>query len=157
MWSSRASQQAAPGRSARTLDLTRTTVVLHPKQFEVNEAWVAFKLNDAPLRTDADGDLNCIALMDAASCCILGNMFVPVQDAEPSKMAVLRLLTESQAHKQQLPKTLFVPSEQFNTSLPAEAERQGITVVRVPEDQLLLFIGEARKRFKEHFWAGGVQ
>lgn len=131
--------------------------MLHPDQFEVNEAWVAFKLNDAPLRTDADGDLNCIALMDAASCFILGNMFVPVQDAEPSQVAVRRLLKESKAHKQQLPKTLLVPSEQFNTSLPAEAERQGITVVRVPEDQLLLFVGEARKLFKEHFGAGGVQ
>jgi hypothetical protein len=41
--------------------------------------------------------------------------------------------------------------------LPAEAERQGIAVVRVPEDQLLVFIGGARESFKEHFGGGSVQ
>jgi hypothetical protein len=72
-------------------------------------------------------------------------------------MEVRRLLKEGQAHKQQLPKTLFIPSDQPANLLTVEAERQGITVVRVPEDQLLLFVGEAREGFKEHFGAGGTQ
>lgn len=52
--------------------------MLHPQQFEVNEAWIAFRLNGAPVRTERDGDFNCIALMDAASCFILGSQFIPV-------------------------------------------------------------------------------
>ncbi len=44
------------------------TFMLHPNQFQVNEAWIAFQLNDAPIHTRSDGDFNCIALMDAASC-----------------------------------------------------------------------------------------
>jgi len=131
--------------------------MLHPNQFKVNEAWLVFQLNDIPIHTDSEGDFDCIALMDAASCFILGNTMAPAGEAEPSKMEVRRLFQEAKAHKQELPKTLFIPSGQFNSTLPAEAERQGIAVVRVPEDQLLLFIGEARESFKEHFSGGSVQ
>ena len=131
--------------------------MLHPNQFKVNEAWLVFKLNELPIRTELEGDFNCIALMDAASCFILGNTLAPAGEPEPSKTAVRRLLKEAKAHKQELPKTLFIPSGQFNSILPAEAERQGIAVVRVPEDQLLLFIGEAREAFREYFGGGSVQ
>jgi len=102
--------------------------MLHPKQFKVNEAWLVFRLNELPIRTELEGDFNCIALMDAASCFILGDAFAPTGEAEPSKMAVRRLLKEAKAHKQQLPETLFIPNGQFNSILPAEAERQGIAV-----------------------------
>jgi hypothetical protein len=67
------------------------------------------------------------------------------------------LLKEAKAHKQELPETLFIPSSQFNSVLPAEAERQGITVVRVPEAQLLVFISEARDSFTEYFGGGSEQ
>jgi hypothetical protein len=130
---------------------------LHPNQFNVNEAWLVFKLNELPIHTESEGDFNCIALMDAASCFILGNTLAPAGEAEPSKMAIRRLLKEAKARKQQLPQTLFVPSGQFNSILPVEAERQGIAVLRVPEDQLLVFIGEARESFKQHFGGDSVQ
>jgi len=131
--------------------------MLHPTQFEVNEAWLAFKLNEAPICTELDGDFNCIALMDAASGFILGSAFAPAGVAEPSTMAVRRLLAEAKAHKQQLPRTLFIPSGQFGRALAAEAERLSISVVWVPEDDLLVFIDEARASFRGHFGGGGVQ
>lgn len=130
--------------------------MLHPNQFHVNEAWIAFKLNDAPIRTASDGDFNCIALMDAASCFILSSALVPAGAPEPSTMEAKRLLKAGQAHKQQFSKTLFIPNTQPARVLTAEAERQGITVVRVPEDQLLLFIDEARESFRESFGGGGA-
>ena len=131
--------------------------MLHPNQFQVNEAWIAFRLNDAPIRTESDGDFNCVALMDAASCFILGSTFVPSNKAEPSKLEARRLLKEGEAHKQELPKTLFIPSDQPANILALEAEQRNITVVRVQEDQLLLFIGEARESFNERFSGGSVQ
>jgi hypothetical protein len=131
--------------------------VLHPNQFHVNEAWIAFKLNDAPMPTRSDGDFNFIALMDAASCFILSSALVPASAAEPSKIEAKRLLKEGQAHKQQFPKTLFIPSDQPANLLTVEAERQGITVVRVPEDQLLLFIADARESFRESFSGDSTQ
>lgn len=72
-------------------------------------------------------------------------------------MEVKRLLKQGQDHKQQLPKTLFIPNDQPANFLTSEAERQGITVVRIPEDQLLPFIGEAREGFKERFGGGNTQ
>ena len=68
----------------------------------VYEAWVVFQLNEMPIRTERDGDFNCVALMDAASCFILANVFAAVGEAELSKMAVRRLLNDARAHKQRL-------------------------------------------------------
>lgn len=131
--------------------------MLHPNQFRVNEAWIAFRLNDSPVRTEADGDFNCIALMDAASCFILSSALVPTGEAEPTKIEARRLLKKAHAHKQEMPKTLFIPSDQPANNLALEAQRHKVTVIRVPEDQLLLFIGEAREGFKVRFGGGGVQ
>lgn len=52
-------------------------MMLHPTQFEVNEAWLAFKLNEVPICIETEGEFDCIALMDAASGFILGNAFAP--------------------------------------------------------------------------------
>ena len=129
--------------------------MLHPNQFSVNEAWIAFKLNDGPIHTAVDGDFDFIAVMDAASCFIVSSAPVPAQVAEPTKIEAKRLLRQGQSHKKQLPKTLFIPTNQPAQYLALEAERQGITVVRVPEHQLTVFIGEAREGFRERF--GGAE
>ena len=131
--------------------------MLHPSQFRVNDAWIAFKLNDAPITTDSDGDFNLVALMDAASCFILSTASVPATSAEPSQLDVRRLLKKGQSHKKQLPRRLFVPSAMLAAHLSAEAERQGITVERVSEADLEVFIGEARESFKERFVGGATQ
>ena len=125
--------------------------MLHPNQFQVNEAWIAFQLNDASVRTEQDGAFNCIALMDAASCFIFDMVMVPTGKPEPSKLEVRRLLKKGWEAKGQYPNTLFVPAGRFQSVLPAEAKRQGIAVVPVHESQLLVFIGEAQQGFKERF------
>ncbi len=71
--------------------------MLHPKQFDVNEAWIAFRLNNAPIQTEHEGDFNCIALMDAASCFILSSEFIPVTSEEPTQVDASRLLDLSQS------------------------------------------------------------
>ena len=130
---------------------------MHPSQFQVNEAWIAFKLNDAPIQTESDGDFNFITLMDAASCFILGSTPVSTSAAEPSSMEVKRLLKQGHAHKQQWPQTLFVANGQMADILTLEAERHGVTVLRVAEEQLSAFIGEAREGFQERFGGGRTQ
>ena len=125
--------------------------MLHPEQFEVNEAWVAFRINRVPIRTEADGDFNCIALMDAASGFILGTQFIPVTAKEPGQLECRLLLKSGEKHKQQLPKTLLIAHEAIADELVREATEQDIEVVRVPESQLLFFIGEAREGFAERF------
>jgi hypothetical protein len=131
--------------------------MIHPNQFKVNEAWIAFKLNDAPIITDRDGDFNMIALMDAASCFILSTLSVSAMAEQLTELESKELLEKGWIHKQDLPKTLIIPNHQVANLLQIEAESQGITVVRVPEDQLILFIGEARTGFKEHLGGSGMQ
>jgi hypothetical protein len=41
------------------------------------------------------------------------------------------------------------PDRTAKTEVLVEAERQGISVVRLPEDQLVMFVGEARQDFSE--------
>src|SRR6185312_2578464 len=137
----------APRRSTSSIGRR----MLHPKQFEVNETWIAFRLNNAPIRTERDGDFNCISLMDAASCFILSSKFIPAPAAEPTRAEFRRLLKDAKRHKQQLPKTLFVPREDVTDRVTLVATQQGIEVVRVPERELLIFIGEAREAFAERF------
>ena len=131
--------------------------MLHPNQFQVNEAWIMFKINDAPIPTDRDGDFNLFALMDAASCFILSSLTISAKAEQPTALESKELLKKGWTHKQELPKTLFVPTHQVANALQIEAESQGITVARVPEDQLMIFIGEAKTGFKERFVRGGVQ
>jgi hypothetical protein len=128
--------------------------MLHPQDFKVNEAWIAFRLNHAPIRTARDGDFNCISLMDAASCFILHSETIPVTAAEPTRAQFRRLLKNAKRHKQQLPKTLFVPSEDVADRMTHEATQQQIEVVRIPESEILIFIGEARQGFTEWFARG---
>ena len=131
--------------------------MLHPSQFPVNAAWIAFQLNDAPIRTERDGSFNSIALMDAASCFIFGMVMVPMHETEPSKLEVKRLLKMGWEHKKQYPTKLFVPTGQFPTILPAEAKRKCISVVPVLESQLLVFISEAQQGFRERFESEGTR
>ncbi|WP_299311149.1 hypothetical protein [uncultured Halomonas sp.] len=125
--------------------------MLHPDQFQVNEAWIAFRLNEWPVHTEQDGDFDIFAFMDAASCFLLSSRPVPVTGEGPRKLESRRLLKQAKAHKKRWPKTLFVPREEPASSIVAEAKRQGIAVVHVPEHQLLPFIGDAREGFRESF------
>jgi hypothetical protein len=131
--------------------------MFHPSQFHVNEAWIAFRLNDAPVVTEADGDFNVVALMDAASCMILGAEFIRTDSSEPSQLESKRLLKSGFSHKQLFPKKLFIPTNQAADLLSIEAERNRISVDRVPEDQLLIIIGEAREGFQQHVSGGRIQ
>jgi hypothetical protein len=123
--------------------------MLRPQDFQVNEAWIAFRLNNRPIRTEHDGDFNCIALMDAASCFILGSEMILVTAAEPTQAQFRRLLKSARRHKQQLPQTLFVPTADVADQMTLEATQQKIEVVRVSERDLLIFIREARQGFAD--------
>lgn len=100
--------------------------MLQPDQFQVNEAWIVFKLNDEPIHTEADGDFDFIAILDAASCFIVSMSPVPASAGEPTEMESRRLLKQGQAHRNQLPKTLFVPADLEARYLQLEAERRGV-------------------------------
>ncbi len=123
--------------------------MLRPNQFQINQAWIVFRLSKSPIVTEQDGNFNVFALLDASSCFIMATMFVRVEDAEPSQLASVRFLKDGYSHYNQYPETLYIPSKERVDFLSEEAESHGIEVVRIPEKQLLPFIGDARKMFKK--------
>ena len=125
--------------------------MLEPNQFKENEAWVAFQLNDDPVRTVQDGNFNCVALMDVASGFIFGTAFVSVAEHEPPVLDIRRLFKTSLERSNCNPATLFIPKGQYQSALPTEAKRHGIEVVPVQESELAALTGEARQGFREHF------
>jgi len=126
------------------------TSALHPNQFQVNEAWIVFQLNEMPIHTELEGSFNCICLMDAASCFLMVSELIPSAQEEPSQTQARHMLTAAWAKKGEFPQTLFIPAGRFPGALKAEAERLGIAIITAPEDQLLVFIGDAREGYREN-------
>ena len=124
--------------------------MLHPSQFELHSAWIAFQLNDQTISTQLDGDFNLIALMDAASCFILGSASIAAGAGEPSLLDAKRLLKDGQARATQWPQRLIVPTSLAADNLLKEAERHGIRIEHVAEADLEALIGEAKQSFKEY-------
>ncbi|MCA9233768.1 MAG: hypothetical protein KDA57_24230, partial [Planctomycetales bacterium] len=112
--------------------------------------WILFKLNDAPVRTEEDGDFNILVLMDAASCYIVATEFVAVRSKELSKKKSLSMLKHGKSHKNELPRRIYVPAELAAHRFIAEAQKEGIACSRAPESELSVFIEEAREGFQEH-------
>lgn len=60
-------------------------------------------------------------------------------------------MKKAQTQAQRLPNTLYTLRELPAKSMAAEADRLGITVVSIAEEQLMVFIGEAREGFNQRF------
>lgn len=130
--------------------------MINPKNYQVNKTWIAFRINEKPLHTQQDGDFNCFVLMDAASCFVVSSAIVSSDETELSQTQCITMLKKGEILKNELPEELLVPNELCADKLVAEAERQGIKVVRLPEAELnYYYIREARKSFDEQF--GGSQ
>jgi len=124
--------------------------VRHPRDYTVNEAWIVFRLNEAPVRTERDGDLDVVCLMDAASCYILGMEFVAAGAAEVPAPVAEGLIETGRAAANGLPKKLWLSSGLGAARIAAVAKRAGIEAERVPDKDLTAFLSEARQGFREH-------
>lgn len=130
--------------------------MLEPAQFSVNEAWIVFRLNDAPVVTLDDGDFNVICLMDAASLYILGSEFVPVSLSVIPRSVAERLVEAGRSQARQLPEKLLVSEEFDSRHFVTLANQRGIEVERVPDDHLAPFVSEAREGFEAHIGGGRI-
>ena len=129
----------------------------HPGDYSLNEAWIVFRLNDAPVETEQDGDFNVVCVMDAASCYILGNEFVSTGVASVPKAVAERLIEAGRAQANVLPRILLLSSEFGSAQFTKLAKSSGMKAERVPDKELVAFISEAREGFREHLGIGRVQ
>lgn len=123
---------------------------LHPNQFEVNEAWIVFRLTRDPIVVEQEGPVHGIGLMDAASCFILGAIFIG-SDETLATENIRELLEKGWAHKSEYPKKLMVSSNLMSDELETAAEAHGVSVAPTSEGDLRVFIGEAQEEFRKKF------
>lgn len=122
---------------------------MKPSDFEVNQAWIAFKINSRPLKT-GEGDFNVFVIIDAASTFILGQAFAPAGEESPDESEVEPIFLEGWSHHQRWPERLILPGRHSpDNSFAKVATQHGITVVDMTEKELRPILSEPRKAFRE--------
>ena len=124
---------------------------IRPKGFKVNEAWIAFRINSSPVRTEEDGDFNCFALMDAASCFILGMELVPIHGEEAEKDLFMQLLEGAHSRAKCMPHEILLAHGTGAEAMAPAAARLRVKTREVSESDLMIFIGNAKQGFSERF------
>ena len=117
------------------------------QQYLMNEAWVLFQLNDKPIETELDGDLNVFAIMDVASRLAFGMEFVSVLAEEPSEFEAKKLLDSSELQAGARPKYLFMDSSKKLDQFARVVTLQGIKLVLEESRNLDLITEEIRTGF----------
>jgi hypothetical protein len=130
---------------------------LDPSNFRQNEAWIMFRLNDAPVRTELDGDFNAMAIMEVATGMIFGMELIPIAEPQISELVGRRLLSTAAQEAGGRPASLYVASEQLADQVSTAAATMGITVRRVPETDFVEIVREARDSFADHVSGGRMQ
>lgn len=124
--------------------------------YSENEAWLLFQLNKAPVRTEADGDFNAIAIMEIVSGMIFGMELVPVTESEMSEFQSRKLLSSAESQSNSRPRLLFIPTEREARNLDSVASKMGIVVERLPASEIAALTKEAIEGFAAHVSGDGI-
>jgi len=127
---------------------------IDPKDFSPNEAWLLFQLNDAPVRTLADGDFNVLAVMDVATGLIHGMEFIGLLENEPSEFLSRKLFAAAESQAGAKPQLMFVDSDKKMEQMVAAAKAMGLEVVPECGNNLNPLTAEAREGFAAHVSGG---
>jgi hypothetical protein len=122
--------------------------MLKPSQFNPNEAWILFRLNDAPISTERDGDFNVLCLIDAASRYILGNELVPVHTDAIIGYATRRLLASGKSEANDFPDQVFVSAELPSSEFAEFITEIGAEMVVANLRELSPFVSEAKIEYR---------
>jgi hypothetical protein len=126
--------------------------VLHPSDFDVDEAWLVIKASPAPMRTDEDGDFDVYVLQDAASMFIFGTVMVPVGSRTGPEDEFDALLQDAGRQRRRGPgKILFAHDDPAMRSFAAVTARAGVSVEFVEDTALDFYTNDVQSGFAEHF------
>ncbi|HQU15920.1 MAG: DUF6930 domain-containing protein [Gammaproteobacteria bacterium] len=129
---------------------------IDPSSFDQNEAWILFRLNGAPIRTEADGDFNAMAIMEVTSGMIFGMELVPIAHKEISELQARKLLNSSANQAGGRPVSLFIATEEQAAQISTAAETMKIEVKRVAASDFSEITKEARDGFANHVSCGSA-
>lgn len=123
---------------------------LEPQDFEVNQCWLAFRVNQFPIRTP-EGEHDIYVLQDAGSMYIFGTCFAEHDAESPPESDVEALLQKAWKAREEWPDEIIVPGKFSKRNAFARAASQfGIAIRAVPEAQLSMYIKDVQTSFEEH-------
>ena len=123
---------------------------MHPRDFEVNRTWLAFRINQVPLRAEGR-EIDLYVLQDAASMFLFGNAFSQHGAECPEPEDVERLMASAHDRRNAWPTELILAGKPASdNSFSKVAKRQGITVRSVPESQMSFYIKDVQESYEEH-------
>jgi hypothetical protein len=126
--------------------------VFTPDQFEVNDAWIAVRINEEFLFVKED-PYDMFVLMDAASTYVLGFVFSRVVDEAPAVKEVEDLFKKAWEAKRQWAKKLIVTDDSIASNVfIQEAEKHGVPFDIVPISKLSPIIGPLKESFVKDFF-----
>ena len=129
--------------------------MLSPSDFEVDEAWVLFRLNESPIHEGDERNFDVITLMDAASGSERHRELLPLATKESWDAQARRLLEIAiSLNKKRLPRVILTTKGVLADFIRFEAERLGIRVKPVPQYELRELTAERRRAFAQKLEEG---
>ena len=123
---------------------------VYPDQFQVNDAWLVFPLLDEPIVTKDQPPMRFVGLMDGASTYMLGYAYFE-DGSTLDKHTAARLLTSPETQRHSEPaRVLIVEMSLSSTGLEQAASDLGMTVVRMPLEDMRPVVGHAMDQLGEH-------
>ena len=122
---------------------------LQPRDYQVNETWLAYRINSAPINVDHK-EIDLYVLQDAASMFLFGNVFAAAGTDFPEIMQVEKLLSSAHAKRDQWPIELLLPGNPGqDNSFVIAAGKHEVKVRGVPESQLSFYIKDTQEAYED--------
>lgn len=126
-------------------------VMLTPDDFEVNEAWIAVRVNDSYMLVQGE-PYDVYVLMDAASTFVFGHALSKAEDGAPPRRDVEALFKTAWKAKRQWPEKLVVPEDDPAESVfRMQAEKNELVFETVPLSELAPIVGPLKESFVSSF------
>jgi hypothetical protein len=128
--------------------------MLTPDQFEVNEAWIAIRVNEEFVFVK-DDPYDIFVLLDAASAYVLGFIISSSVDESIDEKEVENLFNNAWKVKQQWAKKLIVADDSIvNGVFINEARKHKFEIETVPISSLATIVGPIKESFSGDFKSG---
>ena len=124
---------------------------LNPDEFEVNEAWIAVKINDSYMLVKNE-PYDVYVLMDAASTFVFGHALSKAEDGAPPSRDVETLFKTAWKAKRQWPEKLIIPEEDpAEMMFRMQAKKNNLAFETVPLSKLAPIVGPLKESFVSSF------
>ncbi len=125
--------------------------MITPDQFNVNEAWIAVRINEEFILVQ-DEPYDIYVLMDAASCYVLGHVLSRVVDEAPQEKDVSDLFQAAFRAKNQWANILILTGNSPSDDVfRRQAEQEGLSVKTVDPSDLGPILDPLKELFASDF------